>query len=212
MAARRKSFDDWTTQEVRMTFNLEQVPPTALLREWLGTVHQPTDQQAQTMEAKRALLERFYRNWNEDELKFQFIAQIVDLADMHGKNYNLFSQRKLQAVVNDIPLHGKPEVMVATGQEDPIHPFFFIHEYKPSKRADEPLGQVLSAMVAAQALNADQQPVFGCFVLGHTWQFLILEDKKYAVSRTYDATQTDDLTAIYAVLCQAKVYIEERSR
>ncbi len=55
--------------------------------------------------------------------------------------------------------------MIATGQEDPLRPYFFIHEYKPSKRADEPLGQVLAAMVAAQAHNADEMPVLGCFVI-----------------------------------------------
>ena len=101
--------------------------------------------------------------------------------------------------------------MIATGQEDPLHPYFFIHEYKPSKRADEPLGQVLSAMVAAQDLNNDGLPLFGCIVIGNTWQFLILADKTYTISRAYDATQKDDLLGIYSALCQTKVYIEERS-
>ncbi|MEY4935990.1 MAG: hypothetical protein RIS64_2349 [Bacteroidota bacterium] len=35
MAIRRKSFDDWTTQEVRMTFNLEWLDDSDLLTEWL---------------------------------------------------------------------------------------------------------------------------------------------------------------------------------
>jgi hypothetical protein len=101
--------------------------------------------------------------------------------------------------------------MIATGQEDPLRPYFFIHEYKPSKHADEPLGQVLSAMVAAQALNNDEQPLFGCIVIGNTWQFLVLEDKTYSLGQTYDATQKHELLGIYSALGQAKVYIEERS-
>ena len=209
MAGKRKSFDDWTTQEVRLTFNIEQVPATPFLKNWLAAVHAPNAHQVQFMEAKRALLERFYRNWNEDELKFQFIAQIVELVDLHGKNYNIFSQRNLSAVVNGTTLQGRPEVMIATGQEDPLRPYFFIHEYKPSKRADEPLGQLLAAMVAAQALNADEKPVLGCFVLGALWQFVVLEAKTYTLSQTYDATQTDDLHAIYAAFYQAKLHIEQ---
>jgi hypothetical protein len=211
MGKRGKSFDDWTTQEIRLTFNIEQVPATPFLKKWLAAVHPPNAHQTQFMEAKRALLERFYRNWNEDELKFQFIAQIVELVDLHGKNFNIFSQRNLSAVVNGITLQGRPEVMVATGQEDPLSPYFFIHEYKPSKRADEPLGQVLAAMVAAQALNADEMPVLGCFVIGALWQFVVLEGKTYTLSSTYDATQTNDLHAIYSAFYEAKLYIEEKT-
>ena len=212
MAAKRKSFDDWTTQEVRLTFNIEQVPATPFLKTWLSAVHTPNAHQIQFMEAKRALLERFFRNWNEDELKFQFIAQIVELVDLHGKNYNIFSQRNLSAVVNGIALQGRPEVMVATGQEDPLRPYFFIHEYKPSKRADEPLGQVLAAMVAAQAQNADEKPILGCFVIGALWQFLILHGDTYTLSSTYDATQTNDLHAIYSAFYEAKLYIEKSAK
>jgi hypothetical protein len=207
MAVKRKSFDDWTTQEVRLTFNLKQTNQSQLLSEWLASIHTLTLHQSEFLEEKRALLERFFRYWNEDELKFQFIAHIVEMARLRGENFGTFSQRKLSAIVNNILLFGRPEVMIASGQEDPLKPFFFIHEYKPSKRADEPLGQVLSAMVAAQFLNADERPLLGCFVLGSIWQFVVLENKTYTVSRNFDATQFDDLSAIYSALCQAKVYI-----
>ena len=210
MAARRKSFDDWTTQEVRDTFSIIEIPPTPLLNEWLSANHKPTAQQAEFLESKRVLLTQFYRTWNEDELKFRFIAQVVELASLIGKAYNTFTQRPLSAVVNGIVLQGRPELMVASGWEDPKKPYFFIHEYKPSKRADEPLGQVLSAMVAAQALNADELPLFGCFVLGAIWQFLILENNNYTLSPIYDATRTEDLHFIYSALCQSKVYIKKR--
>lgn len=211
MAARRKSFDDWTTQEVRDTFNITEIPPTALLGEWLSAGHQPTVQEAQFMEGKRVLLTQFYRTWNEDELKFRFIAQVVELTSLIGKTYNTFTQRALSATVNDILLQGRPELMVASGWEDPKKPYFFVHEYKPSKRADEPLGQVLSAMVAAQALNADDLPLFGCFVIGAIWQFIVLDKNTYTLSRAYDAMRTDDLHGIYSALCQAKVYIKQRT-
>jgi hypothetical protein len=194
-----------------MNFDIEQVPATPFLKDWLAAVHTPNVHQIQFMEAKRALLERFYRNWNEDELKFQFIAQIVELVNLHGSNYNIFSQRNLSAVVKGIVLQGRPEVMIATGQEDPLRPYFFIHEYKPSKRADEPLGQVLAAMVAAQAHNADEMPVLGCFVIGALWQFLVLHGNTYTLSSTYDATQTNDLHAIYSAFCQAKLIIEKNA-
>jgi hypothetical protein len=210
MSAKRKSFDDWTTQQIRDTFGLKEIVALPLLQEWLAAIHVPNPSQAAILETKRALLARFYRYWNEDELKFQFIAHICDLAQLHGTNYNTFSQRILSATVQKIILYGRPDLMVANGQEEPKKPYFFIHEYKPTKRVDDPLGQILAAMLAAQAHNADDLPLFGCIVLGAIWQFVILDGSHYIVSRNYDATESLDLTGIYAALCQAKVYIEAR--
>jgi hypothetical protein len=210
MATPRKSFDDWTAQEVRDTFGIKLLPATPLLKEWLAATHAPTPSQVVFLEGKRALLEQFYGSWNEDELKFRFIAQVVELAELIGEGYNTFTQRKLAAKVQGVSLFGRPELMVASGREEPKKPYFFIHEYKPSKRADEPLGQVLAAMVAAQSHNADGLPLFGCIVIGPIWQFLILQEHTYTISRLYDATQTVDLHHIYSALRQAKVYIEAR--
>jgi hypothetical protein len=210
MSAKRKSFDDWTTQQIRDTFGLQEAAASLLLQQWLAAIHTPNSSQAVILETKRALLARFYRYWNEDELKFQFIAHICDLAQLHGTNYNTFSQRILAATVQKIVLYGRPDLMVAHGQEEPKKPYFFIHEYKPTKRVDDPLGQILAAMLAAQSHNADDLPLFGCIVLGAIWQFVVLEDNQYLVSRNYDATDDADLRGIYAALCQAKVYIEER--
>ncbi len=210
MGTKSKSFDDWTTQEVRDTFGLKETEESLFLTEWLSAQTTPDAMEITFLEGKRKLLSRFFRYWNEDELKFRFIAQVVELASLIGENYNTFTQRKLEAVVNGITLQGRPELMVATGQEDPKKPYFFIHEYKPSKRADEPLGQVLAAMVAAKFHNGDELPVIGCFVLGYIWQFLVLENNTYTVSRPFNAIDEKDLHRIYSALCQAKVYIDAR--
>ena len=212
MPAKRKSFDDWTAQDVRDTFSIEELDHLPLLDEWLSAKFIPDEWANRTLEERRLALNRFYRSWNEDELKFQFIAQVVVLAQLRGKTYNTFSQRGLSSVVNGILLQGRPEVMIATGQEDPKKPYFFIHEYKPTKQTGDPLGQVLSAMLAAQNLNADEKPIFGCFVIGNTWQFLVLDSNTYTLSRSYDANQDSDLHGIYSALCQTKVYIEEREK
>ncbi len=211
MATKRKLFDDWTAQDIRYTFGIKDLDNSPLLEEWLSKNFKPDIIASTILEECRQLLQDFFRSWNEDELKFQFIARVVALAHLRGEDYNTFSQRKLAVTVHGVLLQGKPEVMIAKGQEDPVRPYFFIHEYKPTKQTGDPLGQVLSAMVAAQALNADELPVFGCFVIGHTWQFLVLEGNAYCVSRTFDAIRADDLNSIYSALCQAKVYVEERS-
>ncbi|MEN9610026.1 MAG: hypothetical protein RLZZ628_840 [Bacteroidota bacterium] len=210
MAVKRKSFDDWTAQSVRDTFQIQQVAATPLLQAWLSAVHAPNLQETAFLESKRVLLEQFYRTWNEDELKFRFIAQVVELASLIGVGYNTFTQRVLSATVHGVLLHGRPELMVASGREEPKKPYFFIHEYKPSRKSEDPLGQLLAAMLAAQTHNADGEPLLGCFVIGAIWQFLILDGQNYTLSRPYDAVQTSDLLNIYSALCQSKVYVEAR--
>lgn len=209
MKKKHKIFDDWTAQEIRDTFDIQQITHHHLFAHWLDVAHTPLPHEVDFLEMKRSLLERFYRSWNEDELKFQFIAQVVELAHLRSDKFNTFSQRKLSATTNGIVLQGRPEVMIASGQEDPKKPFFFIHEYKPTRQSDDPLGQLLAAMLAAQTQNQDEKPLLGCFVIGAIWQFVILDNRTYALSRPYDALQKNDLQAIFSALCQAKVIINE---
>ena len=88
-----------------------------------------------------------------------------------------------------------------------------MHEYKREVEATgDPLGQLLIAMVGAQRGNAQRQnteafPLYGCYVLGRNWFFVILEDQQYAVSRAYDATQ-EDVYEIYSAMYEVQRRVE----
>jgi len=91
-----------------------------------------------------------------------------------------------------------------------VDPYFFLHEYKqqhPSKKND-PLAQLLIAMLAAQTKNNNNQPFYGTLVEGRFWYFVILSQKEFAVSDALDAT-TDEIYLIYAILCKVKEYIND---
>lgn len=46
-------------------------------------------------------------------------------------------------------------------------PHFFLPEYKPEKNRDnDPLGQLLIAMVAAREANKDDNPMYGIYING----------------------------------------------
>lgn len=52
--------------------------------------------------------------------------------------------------------------MLAKGKVLPKIPYFCLHEYKQENRIDnDSLGQLLIGMVAAQAKNADDLPIYG---------------------------------------------------
>jgi hypothetical protein len=90
-----------------------------------------------------------------------------------------------------------------------MKPYFFIHEYKQeSKRGStDPKGQLLSEMLVAQVRNEGKMPVYGCYVLGRSWFFVILNGKEYAVSNAYNASD-DDIYTVIAILRKVKEYIQ----
>ena len=95
---------------------------------------------------------------------------------------------------------GKVDWMLAEGIQDPRQPYFFLHEYKKEVEASgDPLGQLLIAMVGAQQQNMEAFPLYGCYVLGRNWFFVILEGQQYVTSNAFNATQ-DDIFRIYSVM------------
>jgi hypothetical protein len=59
-------------------------------------------------------------------------------------------------------------------------------------------------MLIAQHKNANEKPIYGCYIQGKFWVFTTLHDKNYCVSRAYDATQQADLYQIIFILRQLK--------
>jgi hypothetical protein len=209
-----KSFEYWQYEDLELTFGLERLYEYEPLSAWLS-------EQCEIIEPAKSLLDTLQQEliqkadaWNEDELKFFFISQVIFLVNFSGKKFNAFTQRPLAAKKkdvhgNEVELKGRVEFMVATGKQNPREPFFFLHEYKPEKRRDtDPLGQLLSAMLAARALNQVKHTLYGCYVIGRNWFFVILEGDKYCVSQAFDATQ-DDLFRIYCILKACRRYVEQ---
>ncbi|MEM6299212.1 MAG: hypothetical protein AAF740_11055, partial [Bacteroidota bacterium] len=95
------------------------------------------------------------------------------------------------------------------GRQKPIKPYFFIHEYKQERKGTaDPKGQLLAELLAAQENNTHQFPMYGCYVVGRNWFFMILNGKEYAVSDAFISSQKD-IYQIIAILRQIKIYIEE---
>jgi hypothetical protein len=148
-------------------------------------------------------------DWNGEELKVCFIAFILDFADFWQPNYRPFLERELSVeYAEGKKLWGVVDFLVASGKQSPKKPFFFLHEYK--KQADtsnDPMGQLLAEMVAAQKANADTHPVYGAYIIGRHWYFVLLDGQIYAESLAYDATK-DEIMSIVAILRQTKDIID----
>lgn len=71
------------------------------------------------------------------------------------------------------------------------------------------IGQLLATMVAAQALNNNAQPVYGAYVIGRHWYFVIVEQQDYAISLPYDSTR-DELYDILRILKGINILIQQQ--
>jgi hypothetical protein len=65
-------------------------------------------------------------------------------------------------------------------------------------------------MIVAQVTNADEKPIYGLYVMGGSWRFVVLEGKKFGESKPYEATDEDDLKLIVQALFWMKNHIELR--
>ena len=133
-----------------------------------------------------------------------------------AKKYNLFAERPLDATIKDIngediSLAGRPDSIVASGFRSPQVPFFSFHEHKPEvDSSGDPVGQVLAAMMVGQAKNGNmEEPIFGCYVIGQNWYFLVLDNKNYTIATPF-ATTNKEIFDVVKMLKAMKVMIEER--
>jgi hypothetical protein len=148
-------------------------------------------------------------NWNEQELSLHFIGpmfSMVKFSELY--RYNLFAQRYIEAKVQDYLLGGEPDELIASGYYEPQIPFFAFAEYKRQRDPNgDPAGQALAAMLVGQTLNGNQHPVYGAYVVGREWYFMVLEDTHYAISHGHNALQTDELSDILRILKTLKEII-----
>ena len=210
-----KPFEKWLTQEVEMTFGLKEVKKPKVLTDWLASDEAISEKELERFEDLRIRLSEKVGFWNEDELKFFFIGEFLNQVNFNRTDkYSTFSQRTIAVEITDIEqnkvlLRGRIEWLVATGKQVPLQPFFFINEYKPQlKTQNDPKGQLLISMYATQQLNKKKMPIYGAYVLGKFWQFITLDGLDYAESKSYDATEQDDMLEIVRILKRCKRYIE----
>ena len=210
-----KAFRDWKFEEVELTFGIERVFEHALLTDWLATSEPPGEEDRQTIEKLRYQLFRSVDTYNEEELKVFFIGPLFSLIPFGQHGMRPFMDRPFSFEYgkdgegNPLVAAGRIDWLLAKGKQDPREPRVFLHEYKKEvEAAGDPLGQLLIAMVGAQRQNTASFPLYGCYVLGRNWFFVVLDDNQYVVSSAFDATQ-EDIFRIYNAMYEVQRRMEE---
>jgi len=146
-------------------------------------------------------------SWNEIELIEYFIGPILSLVNFNTKKFKIFSERKIQGVVEGIELYGEPDAVIATGRWRPELPYFCFNEYKKQEdNKGDAAGQALAPMLVAQELTEHKFPIYGIYVVGKYWNFMVLQNKEYCISKSYSADD-EEIFDIFKILKALKEII-----
>ncbi|MEM7538124.1 MAG: hypothetical protein AAF639_38505 [Chloroflexota bacterium] len=63
-------------------------------------------------------------------------------------------------------------------------------------------------MLVAQEINKHEYPVYGCYIKGNIWYFMVLQGMEYSFSNGYIATR-EDVFEIFRMMKALKAIIAE---
>lgn len=201
----KRKIKEWKEGELIRAFDLTRIADhkTPRMADWLNTTT-TFDVFEQNLFDK--ILQKAVNkigSWSEEDLKMMFISFILELGNVvEGDGFVSSFEKIFDAEVNGHWLRVKTDFVIGQGIYNLLEaPYFHFQEYKPQLNpTGEPMAQLLEAMLIAQAKNQNDKPIYGCEVIGRHWSFVILENKTYCVSKTYDSIDSDDLKHIIAVL------------
>lgn len=206
------TFKEWTLTKLDDAFGIQQIynMDYDLLKKWqdLSKTIDISDFEKQTLLNLQRPLQWGGKGWNEYELENKFISPVFMAANFDDQVIGYFLERNLKGVVGDYELSGIVDGMIATGVRDPKKPFFCMHEYKRSvDNEGQPDAQALAAMLVVQAEENGIKPIYGLYIVGLIWNFIVLHGKEYCISKNYDASNPE-IFEIFAMLKALKHIIK----
>lgn len=207
----KSNFREWTLDKIDEAFGTKQVYELPSLDALLAYEYKANQIETDYLNKIKNIYFRYGgESWNETELENKIISPLFVYADIDNRDFVYFLERDLSVTIGDYELSGRVDGMIASGFRNPKKPYFCMNEYKKETDPNgDPKGQALIAMLAAQALNENKLPVYGCYIVGRMWVFIALEDKKYAFSNAF-IVDDDDIFDIYRILKSLKWHIEQR--
>jgi hypothetical protein len=205
------TFEKCTKSFIEKEFGLKRLLNTAELNDWLDVENfNVTETERDVL--KRSIKRAVYRinDWNEETLKLLFISVILNLVEYDSQYIGTFADEKLEAEFEKFVLTGKADLLIAKGIFKPEVPYLFIHEYKKTRTESDPDGQLLAAIVTARELNHSKQILYGIVVTGSIWNFIIVQDDFYDISKNYNSMDIDGLEEILKILKKTQVILSKR--
>jgi len=183
-------FSDCNKEYLEDLFGLNRLYEHLAIDEWVKKSAQVEMDEIELEFTKRLqkIAIQNFDAWNEIELLEYFVGPLLSLVNFNTAKFKIFSERKISGVVDGVELYGEPDAIIATGKYRPQLPYFCFNEYKKQEEIKgDAAGQALAPMLVAQELTEHKFPIYGIYVVGKYWNFLVLKDKEYCISKSYVA-------------------------
>ncbi len=205
----RSNFREWNLDQIDLAFGLRQVRELSMLTDWLNYPYELNDFERRYLSELQETFLLGGDDWNEVELENKFISPLIVFAKIDNERFAYFLEREMAATVGDYELSGKVDGLIATGYRNPRKPYFCLNEYKRGTDPNgDPKGQALIAMLVAQTLNSNEDPIFGCYIIGRAWFFMVLSGNQYAISQLYSGDGVE-IFDIYRIMRGLRWRIEQ---
>jgi hypothetical protein len=209
METEKVRFKDCSKEYLEKQFKLIQVRKHILIDDWFDTSKLLTndDFEISALTRLQDILIENVETWNEIELTEYFIGPVFSLVNFNTRGIKIFSWREVKTVVEGIELYGEPDAIIAKGKYTPEIPYFCFNEYKrQEENRGDAAGQCLAPMLVAQELNGHTLPLYGIYVVGKIWNFMVLNGKEYCISKSF-AADDEEIFDIFRMLKALKEII-----
>ena len=199
-----------TIEQLMEVVDIERMIDDSKLEEWLNYKYEINKDEKYFLNELIDTHRNLLHTYNEISLTAKFIAPVLNKVKFYNKKIKDWYGYKIEGKLNGYTFKGEPDYIIATGISYPKKPYFFLQEYK---RAINPTGnpeyQVVAEMLIAMTLN-NTNIIRGSYIVGRTWNFLVLEKLenekyKYYVSKAYDCLDFEHLKQIYINLQAVKL-------
>ncbi|OQX97361.1 MAG: hypothetical protein B6I24_09090 [Bacteroidetes bacterium 4572_128] len=185
-----KDFDKWDLDDLKKEFNILQSTDEDLMEKWFSMEKNISKEEFEKIKILRKILHRRVNAWNESELNFRFVAPLVYLVGLESITETIFLDRKIFKEINKKILGGEFDLAFGTGRYNPKEIYFCMHMHKRERgKVTNPLADLLITMFTIQLNNEEKHPVYGAYVVGRLWFFVVMDKQKYSVSKAFDTSK-----------------------
>ncbi|OQX98496.1 MAG: hypothetical protein B6I24_05250 [Bacteroidetes bacterium 4572_128] len=201
MEKKKYNFSEITYKILKKIINIKQVRNRKIFKNWSDFKFEINKYDEEFLLNLIKANEYNIDFYMENQLFGHFINPLLNRVYFYGENYREWFQAEIYGTINGNIFKGKADFLVASGDLEPINPFFFLREFKKQKTDSEPLMQLIAEMVVAIEINKSKK-MLGAYNIGRLWYFVILEkisNNKYQFheSESFNSCKIEELKQIY---------------
>ena len=152
--------------------------------------------------------------YSEEELKMKFIGPLLNRVNFNFGRVTDWYERPISGKINDVEISGQTDFLVAKGYDEPELPYFFIQEFKPSRKGSDPEIQLVAELLIAIEQNKWEEMI-GTTIVGKVWDFILIRKVgknryDYFKSVGFNALNKEDLKKLFIALQAVKADIKAK--